>query len=391
VASPKDTVREELSRIRRDLATNQTEMDRLLTAVDARARQLERADARKDRFLALLAHELRNPLAAATLAVGELEGDSEVVGVLRRQLGQLARLVDDLLDASRVSEGKVVLRRHRLEVGEHLRALARARRGLLREAGHRLELDLEAQALWVDADPTRFEQIVANLLDNASKYTPEPSVVKLRAGLREDLVVIEVEDRGRGLTQDQIDEIFELFVQHGQRHETRPGLGIGLSLARHLAALHDGGIEASSDGPGRGSTFRFWLPRVSAPAREPAAEAQAPASVEGLRLLLVEDHQDLRELLATRLRRRGLQVEEAGDGAEALRAVRRGTPPDVVISDLDLPEMDGIALAQALRGHAALPRMRLVALSGFGDREARERTQAAGFDVHLVKPWTSRR
>jgi signal transduction histidine kinase len=349
----------------------------------------EQANRMKDEFLAMLGHELRNPLSAISNAVHVLEhrgGPSAGGGahaILRRQVEHLTHLVDDLLDVERVMTGKIVLERSPLELAdtvEHSLATLNAAGRLDRHA-----LAVDTSSVWVDADRTRIEQIVANLVVNAVKYTPAGAAVSVWAGREGADAVLRVRDEGVGIEPALLPHIFELFVQ-GKRSLDRAqgGLGIGLTLARRLAELQGGTLTAESDGPGRGSTFTFRLPAIETPPWLPQAGTGARPSVSRT-VLIVEDNHDARATLRELLETAGHTVHEAVNGPLGLEAALR-LRPEVAFVDLGLPGLDGLELARRIRASSEGRGMRLVALTGYGSAQDRVHSRDAGFDVHLVKP-----
>jgi signal transduction histidine kinase len=363
-----------------------------------RAQTLLEADRRKDEFLATLAHELRNPLAPILngLYILRLRGNTEgalanVYQMLDRQVKQLVRLVDDLLEVSRITRGKLELRRERVQLEAVLASALETSRPLVEARQHELALSLPAQPLALYADPTRLAQVVANLLNNAAKYTEPGGRIELRARCEPGCALIEVRDTGVGIPREMLGRIFELFTQLDQSLErTQGGLGIGLTLVKHLVEMHGGSVEAWSEGPGRGSEFRVRVPlaephsaRGSAPAR---SASRRPAGADRpRRILVVDDNRDAAESLGLLLELRGHEVRLAYDGYTAL-ASARATTPDVVFLDIGLPGMNGYEVARQLRREPALREIVLVAQTGWGQAGDRQRALDAGFDHHLVKP-----
>jgi signal transduction histidine kinase len=352
-------------------------------------RALEDADRRKDEFLAMLAHELRNPLApirnaAHTLALLGTGDDRArwVSGVIERQVGLMTRLVDDLLDVSRITSGKITRQRATVSVREVLAQAVEAARPPPGTRGQALEVDVPDDAGWVDGDPARLAQAVGHLLDNAIKYTDDGGRVRLRARTEADEVVLVVEDSGVGIDPELLPHVFDLFIQADRSLERKQGgLGLGLTLARRLVEMHGGRVEAASAGPGLGSAFTIRTePAVVV---EPAA-ANGPAGL-ARRILVVDDHQDSTDSLALFLRLRGHEVRTAHDGPSALGEIERYRP-DVVFLDLGLPGMSGYDVARRVRMMDELGSLRLVALTGYGTDADRQKTRDAGFEVHLAKP-----
>jgi PAS domain S-box-containing protein len=352
---------------------------------------LRDADRRKDEFLAMLAHELRNPLSAISNAVQLAKRDDCQVGqdwnqeVLERQVRHLARLIDDLLDVSRVSRGKIELRWQTLDLVAVLRAAVETVRPVIEERKHRLDVALPAVVLPVRGDPTRLEQIAVNLLTNAAKYTASGGRIWLSVGREGKTVFFTVRDSGVGIPPGQISRMFELFAQ-GDRSLARSegGLGIGLTLVRSLAEMHGGGVSARSDGPGLGSQFRVWLPLTSGRA-EREAQKPTPPPREGVRrILVVDDNHDTARGMCRLLRLLGHEVCSAPDGPSAIEAANAFWP-EYVLLDIGLPAMDGYQVARRLRedGHGEAV---IIAVSGYGQDEDRRRSREAGIDHHLVKP-----
>jgi PAS domain S-box-containing protein len=358
-------------------------------------RVLEDADRRKDEFLAMLAHELRNPLAPIRNAAHTLAllgtGDDRVrwvAGVVERQVGLMTRLVDDLLDVSRITSGKITLQRATVSIAAVLAQAVEAARPPAEGRGQALVVDVSADVGWVDGDPVRLAQAVGNLLDNAIKYTEDGGRVRLWARAEADEVVIVVEDSGIGIDPALLPHVFDLFIQADRSLERKQGgLGLGLTLVRRLVEMHGGRVEAASAGPGLGSAFTIRLPRLAVEAAEPETVPvpAAPPPGPARRILVVDDHQDSTDSLALFLRLRGHEVRTAHDGPSALEEIER-YHPDVVFLDLGLPGMSGYDVARRVRTMNELDPLRLVALSGYGTDGDRQKTREAGFDLHLAKP-----
>jgi two-component system CheB/CheR fusion protein len=367
---------------------------------------LREADRRKDEFLALLAHELRNPLApirnaAQVLKLIGSENPKEVWAreVIERQSQHLTRLVDDLLDVSRITRGKIRLTREVVTVGAILQRAVESIRPAVDAQRQELVVSLPEEPLRVEGDRVRLVQIVANLLHNAAKYTDEGGRIALSASREDGEVAIRVRDDGIGLREELVEQIFELFRQGDDSLDrAQGGLGIGLTVVRRLVELHGGRVAATSGGPGLGSEFVVHLPLAEATAAradggdEPTdeeAEAETIADRGGLRVLVVEDNADSAESLRLLLEMAGHEVRTAPDGAAGLEAAER-FGPDVVLCDIGLPGMNGYELAERLRPPAGEPGagrpVTLIALTGYGDDASRERSRRAGFDHHLVKP-----
>ena len=368
-----------------------------ITEMQRTQEALREADRRKDEFLATLAHELRNPLAPMRSALETLRDSGaphrELHRMLERQLNQLVRLVDDLLDVSRITRGHIALRRESVTLGDVLRTAVETAQPQIEAAQHALVITLPSAPLRLEADPLRLSQLFVNLLSNAAKYTPDGGRIEVAAERRGDEVVVAFRDDGIGIPPDVLPRIFEPFTQLDRAPgHAQSGLGIGLALVAQLAALHGGRVEARSDGPGCGSEFRVTLPlaepRTSVD-RAPLEEApEGGARSRGaLRepILVVDDNRDAAESLASLLRSRGLRTEVALDGPSALRAAR-ALAPAVVLLDLGMPEMDGFEVARRLRADPACRGIVLVALTGWNQAAVSASCAQAGFDHHLVKP-----
>lgn len=352
--------------------------------------QLQHEHRRKDEFLATLAHELRNPLAPIRngLAVLAAAPDPAIAArmreIMERQLAQMVRLIDDLLDLSRVTRGVIELRRERVEVATVVAAALETSRPLLDAAGVAYAIRLPARELRIDADPTRLAQVLTNLLNNAAKFTPRGGQVEVRVHEEGPDCVLDVQDTGIGIEPTRLEQVFEMFAR-GPDSAAHGGLGIGLTLARHLVQLHGGSLRATSEGVGRGSRFTVRLPLAPCQADHPAKPTGARgAGATPHRVLVVDDNLDAAETLATLLRMDGHQVQVAGSGAEAIAEAAR-VAPELAFLDIGLPDMSGHELARRLRALQRGP-LRLVALTGWGRDEDRARAREAGFDAHLTKP-----
>jgi PAS domain S-box-containing protein len=356
---------------------------------------LRDADRRKDEFLALLSHELRNPLAPITNAVrllylglDDTEFQQEALSVLDRQVGALTRLVDDLLDVSRVTTGRIHLHTEDLDLNNLVQSVADSIHPQMLERRHEFSVSLTGAPLWVHGDATRLEQVVVNLLSNAAKYTREGGQVWLTVEEEGGGALIRVRDSGIGIDPALLAHVFELFSQ-GVRElgRTQSGLGIGLALVKSLVEMHGGTVTAQSEGSDRGSEFVVRLPAVPSPVPQavtPPEDSAEPAT-RPLRVLLVDDVADTRIVFGRLLEILGHQVHTAGDGPTALE-VALEFRPDVVLLDLGLPEMNGYEVAQRMRQEPALQNVVLAALTGYGQHSDRQRSQQMGFDHHLVKP-----
>jgi PAS domain S-box-containing protein len=371
--------------------------DRKLLEEELRQRveKLAEADRRKDEFLAMLAHELRNPLAPVLNGLQVLrlaESDHELLeqarAMMERQIRHMTRLVDDLLDVSRITRGKVQVRRERLDLAALVRTAAEDRRPTLEQAGLELRVDAPRQPMWVAGDPTRLAQILNNLLDNAVKFRDggDRVAVTLAEDAAAGRAVLTVRDNGLGIDPEIFPRLFDAFAQADRSLDrSRGGLGLGLSLVKGLAELHGGSVEARSDGPGRGAEFTVRLPLArEAPALTEMPTAP-PAVAEPLRILIVEDNRDAANSLCLLLELLGHRARVAYTGTEGVRAAHEWRP-DVVLCDIGLPEMDGYDVASELRRSPETRAARLIAVTGYGQEEDRRRAQQAGFDHHLVKP-----
>ena len=354
---------------------------------------LRQADRRKDEFLAMLAHELRNPLASVANAASLLRGSTDpkthdwAVGVIERQAYQLAHLIEDLLDVSRITTGKIRLRKELVDIATILERACESAAPLVTARRHELQCEYPHGVLWLEADPTRVEQIILNLLTNAAKYTPAGGHIQLSALRREDELLIIVKDNGVGIAPERLPEMFQLFAQ-GERSIERSegGLGIGLTIVQKLAEMHGGRIEAYSDGPDTGSTFTVHLPAAETPllSRENIPVA-SEKNGEAIRVLLVDDNVDTLQGLEKLLTRSGYDVALAHDGSEALIQARQHLPRAIVL-DIGLPGMDGFEVARKLRSDPCCIDALIIAVTGYGQSEDRQRALDAGFDHHLVKP-----
>jgi two-component system, sensor histidine kinase len=344
----------------------------------------------KDEFMAMLAHELRNPLSAISAALEVLQagaGNEPVAErartIIARQTRNLSRLVDDLLEVARVITGKVTLALVPLELADAVRrSIAQLEP---RAEERRIELEVEGGPQWIHGDPLRIEQILTNVLSNAIKYTSARGVIRVTLIARENETVLRVSDNGLGIAADLLPQIFEPFVQ-GERtlDRSQGGLGVGLTLVHRLVELHQGSVAASSEGPGCGSVFTIRLPRIAAPAIPPASAGAQPRNAPR-RVLLIEDNRDARETFRMMLELAGHEVLEAEEGRSGLELLKAELP-DIALIDVGLPGLDGYQIASRFREEPTRSRVLLVALTGYGTPEARERPRAAGFDHHLIKP-----
>jgi PAS domain S-box-containing protein len=355
--------------------------------------ELLEADRRKDEFLAMLAHELRNPLTPirnAAHVLGRLELQEPRVQwaqqVIERQVGHLTRLVDDLLDVSRIVRGKVALKVARIEVAAVVNQALDMARPLIDAMGHQVAVRLPEQAVYLEGDPVRLAQVLLNLLDNAAKYTPAGGKIQLDVGIAGPVIEIKVCDNGMGIPAELLPQVFDLFKQ-GERtlDRSQGGLGIGLTLVKALVEMHGGLLEALSTGAGQGSTFTIWLPALCDPplmANQDAPAASLAAS--HCRVLVVDDDDAVADSMSMLLQINGHDVRVAASGKAALE-IARSFRPQVVLLDIGLQGMDGYEVARQLRAEQG-EAIRLIAVTGYGDEEARSLSVAAGFDQHLVKP-----
>jgi signal transduction histidine kinase/ActR/RegA family two-component response regulator len=349
---------------------------------------LRDGDRRKSEFLATLSHELRNPLAPMRYAIELLEAAADrgahAVPILKRQFQQLVRLVDDLLDATRLSSNKIALRKTRVELGTLVRDAVEGCRPDIAAAGHTLTLEIAPHPIAAHGDPERLSQVVTNLLSNAIRYTPAGGHITLSVATDQSDAVLTVSDDGMGLDSADLERIFEMFTQVGGPGSE--GLGIGLALVRGIVELHGGRVDARSDGPGRGSRFRVTLPiSTGTGATMIDGAASLPAARSPRRVLIVDDNVDAATMMASLLELHGHCVRVAHDAEGALEASRR-FDADVALLDIGLPGTDGYELARQLRAAAGSRPIRLVAVTGWGQEGDRARAHAAGFDFHLTKP-----
>ncbi|MCW7542103.1 response regulator [Aquabacterium sp. A7-Y] len=356
--------------------------------------ELQEVNRRKDEFLAMLSHELRNPLAPirnAIEVIRRVAPPDPKIGwasdVMDRQVKHLTRLVEELLDVARINQGKIVLHKQRVELNAVISHAVETVRPMIEARRHTLEQSLPEQPAWLQADFSRLSQIVANLLNNAAKYTEEGGRIELSAAIDGGEAVIGVRDNGVGIEPGLLPRVFDLFQQGEQTLDrSQGGLGVGLTLVQRLVALHQGRVQARSGGRGQGSEFKVWLPCVSVVEREHGGDGEAPAGdVQGVRVLIVDDNQDAADSVAAVLALEGHEVKTVGDGLQAL-ACAPVYVPQVVLLDIGLPGMSGYAVARRLRQTAATSDALLIALTGYGQQEDRQSAAEAGFDAHLVKP-----
>ncbi len=377
----------ELYRQRQQIAQQRDEL-----AVQATA--LKDSDRRKDEFLATLAHELRNPLAPIRQGLDILrrtpdaDGAPAIRDMMARQLAHMVRLIDDLLDVSRVSQGKIELRKARIEAAAVVEAAIEASRPFIDAAGHSLTLDIPANPLWLDADLMRLSQVIANLLNNAAKYTPENGRINLTVRADGDDVEFDVSDNGIGIPVEMQSKVFQLFTQVNNHVErSQGGLGIGLALVKQLVDLHGGTVSAKSAGIGKGSTFRVRIPRAvnAEPDTRPTAEASPSTPAMSLKVLVIDDNIDVAQVTGWMLEEIGYDYRLIHDGRRALEAARE-YQPDVVLLDIGLPDMDGYEVCRVFRQDEAFKSIPIIAQTGWGQSRDKALATEAGFNFHLTKP-----
>jgi signal transduction histidine kinase len=376
----------ELYRQRQQIAEQRDELQ-------LHAEALREADRQKDDFLATLAHELRNPLAPLRYGLDILhkrpadDRAAMVRDMMDRQLVHLVRLIDDLLDISRVSRGKIKIDKQRIDIADVVRAAVEASSPLIHSARHVLSTELPDAPVWLDADLVRLAQVLNNLLNNAAKYTPDGGRIALSVQEKEDAVIVRVSDTGVGITPDMKARIFQLFAQgNNQLERARGGLGIGLALVKELVALHNGTIDVESPGLGLGSTFVVRLPKASVQSTAESAGEAAPARIaKRLKVLVVDDDKDVAKTAGWMLEEIGHDYRIEHDGRGALHSAREYLP-DVILLDIGLPGMDGYAVCRAFRQDALFRETRIIAQTGWGQERHRTLASQAGFDGHLVKP-----
>ena len=394
---------------RRDYETAalRRERDRELAAKEELARvneALATSDRRKDSFIAILAHELRNPLAPVRTCVDLVRADPQhrltpkMLDILDRQTSVLARLVDDLLDLSRIKADKIELRPELTDILEIVESAISTSRPHVEDRRHALMLEGPSDRILVVADTVRMAQVVSNLVNNAARYTPRGGRIEITCSAHANNAIIRVIDNGRGIPVELQGSIFNMFVQERVSSDGSGGLGLGLALSRRLVELHNGTITVHSDGPGAGSIFEIQLPLAGSPLSltprkrtrdmEPLAKPIDDARAATIRTVVIDDNEDARELLSDLLRARGFEVMTASDGPTGVELIRKHQP-HIALVDLGLPGMDGIGVIETLRMSLPDLKTRLVALTGYGEASDRERTKRAGFHAHLVKPATA--
>jgi signal transduction histidine kinase len=361
----------------------------------AQAAALKDADRRKDEFLATLAHELRNPLAPLRHGLDTLRRDPdaedarEIRDMMDRQLVHLVRLIDDLLDVSRISQGKITLRKERIQAADAINAAVEASRPAIDAAGHALVINVPSEPLWLDADLTRLSQVVGNLLNNAVKYTAAGGRIGLAVRAENNIAVIEVSDSGIGIPKEMQAEVFELFAQIDKHLDrAQGGLGIGLALVKQLVTMHGGSVEATSAGVGEGSVFSVRIPlaaRPELPAMREKAPAVQPVAARPLKVLIVDDNPDVAQTMAWMLEAIGHDYRLVHDGRQTLAAAREYRP-DVVLLDIGLPGMNGYEICRAFREDELFKGTPIIAQSGRGQTKDKALAFEAGFNHHLTKP-----
>jgi signal transduction histidine kinase/DNA-binding response OmpR family regulator len=376
------------------------ERGKLIEQLQHRNQALHEADQRKDEFLAMLGHELRNPLAPVVNTLQLLQvkcgNDADLRNALEaanRQAQHMVRLLDDLLDVSRITRGKVELRRRRVDLASTIDDALQTTSGLVASKEHTLSVELPPTAVTIDVDATRFTQIVANLINNAARYTDPGGQIRVSCRVDEEDLVIVVRDNGRGIETSKLNLIFDTFVQVNPTSDrSHGGLGLGLTLVKRLTEMHGGSVIAKSEGPGRGCEFEARLPVVVRvpvkaplpPLRERTANGEDD-QLAPLRILLVEDNEDIRVTLRQLLELHGHEVQEASDGPRGLELIV-GSEPQVAFVDIGLPGLDGYEVARQVRANQPMKQTRLVALSGYSGEDVKKKVLESGFDAHLVKP-----
>ncbi|HEU4796309.1 MAG TPA: ATP-binding protein, partial [Pyrinomonadaceae bacterium] len=358
------------------------------------ATDLAETDRRKNEFLATLAHELRNPLAPMTNMIEVLkhaDGNGEILKraheTIERQLGQLVRLVDDLLDLNRITHDRLELRRSEVDLSSVIQQAVEAARPLIDSAGHELTIDLPVEPIYLNADRTRLAQVFGNLLNNSSKYTKAHGVVSLSAKRVDHEVVVTVKDNGAGIPRDKLNTIFDMFMQVDTASDrSQGGIGIGLTLVKRLVEMHGGTIEAQSAGEGMGSEFVVRLPVLSTAALSAEdGSGVARAMPNQRRILIVDDNRDSADSLAMLMQMTNNEAFLAHDGVEAVEAIEKHRP-EVVLLDIGLPKLDGHEVCRRVRQQPWGKDIVIIALTGWGQEDDRRKSQEAGFNGHLVKP-----
>jgi PAS domain S-box-containing protein len=370
-----------------------TDRKALERQLEEQARNIAEANRLKSDFLAILSHELRNPLAAIRYALAPIEkapldpAARRALDVISRQLTQLVRLVDDLLDLTRITTGKIALKCERVTVQAIVDAAVESVSPIVQAARHTLEIVMPDERLWLDADADRISQVISNLLTNAAKYTARGGRIVLHVSRDGEQVVIRVTDTGMGVAEHQLPRLFEMFMQVASSDHSQGGLGVGLAIAKRLVQLHGGSIEVHSGGAGCGTELVVRLPLASTAAaiQAPRRESLPSPANRRLKVLVVDDNVDLVQMLQVAIQDMGHEVRNALDGRSAISAAL-SYQPDVILLDLGLPIVSGLDVARELRRHPETKHTGLVALTGWGQEEDRRNTSEAGFDYHLTKP-----
>jgi signal transduction histidine kinase len=384
---------EELKKQARQLSQRTTDLissnKRLMQEIEER-KVAERQNHAKDEFLAMLGHELRNPLSAISSAASLIglpgvsqDGVARAKQIIQRQSHHLGRIVDDLLDLSRAMSGKILLNRVSLDMAGLVSNCLETYKTTGRTADYTISTELEPG--WVSGDVTRLEQVFSNLLDNALKYTPPGGTIDIFVEVEDDEVLLSLHDTGVGIAAELLPNVFDVFVQGTSTIDrAQGGLGIGLALVRRLVELHGGSVQAHSAGPGEGSTFTMRLPRTER-VTEPGQETMEPSHQSKPNVLLIEDNEDGREMMAMMLSCYGYEVRNAADGLRGLE-LATSYRPDIALVDIGLPGIDGYEVARRMRANPETHHIKLIALTGYGLAEDQRRVLEAGFDLHLVKP-----
>jgi CheY-like chemotaxis protein len=359
---------------------------------------LQEADRRKDEFLATLAHELRNPLAPITMALhllrhthtGGRRSADRMIGIMDRQVAHMVRLIDDLLEISRITRGKIELSKERVNLIDIIHGAVESSLPHIEGGKHHLTLALPEQPLWISGDAVRLNQVFANLLNNAAKYTNEGGQITLTASVQGQQAVVSVRDNGLGIPSEMLTQVFGLFQQTAEsRSKAKGGLGIGLSMVQRLVQMHEGSVEARSEGVNKGSEFIIHLPLLQDAESKPQCRMELRGTGEsrlaGCSVLVVDDNQDAANTLATMLETDGATVRLAYTGIAALAALENYRP-NVIVLDIGLPDISGYEVARRIREMPELKDVHLIALSGWGQESDRKKSSISGFNEHLTKP-----
>lgn len=387
----------ELYRQRQQIAAQRDENSRLLKESRRYAQALQDADKRKDEFLATLAHELRNPLAPISNSVSILSSErspahvrKSALGMMERQVKQMVRLVDDLMDVARITRGKIVLKSEPIQLSDVLLSAAEISQPLIDQFGHRLIMDLPETPIWLNADFTRLSQVFSNLMNNAAKYSEPNREIRVTTESHAGSVIVRVKDQGIGLTEETMARVFDMFAQADESLErAHGGLGVGLTLVKAMVEMHDGRISVTSEGLGKGSEFSVNLPIIEAETapeeKGDAPQAEETPQASGMRILIVEDNEALAQTTGWMIEMLGHGYKLAHNGPDAI-ALSKSYRPDVVMMDIGLPGMNGYDLCALMKQEKHLTSTVFIAQTGWGQDEHRQRAREAGFDQHLVKP-----